>query len=72
MFEKKEWKKGDSFPGATDLNRLEDGIADNSEVIERIKNLPKLDKSAKNADIIAAFNGLIDAINGTTEKEEGE
>lgn len=72
MFEKKEWKKGGSFPGATDLNRLEDGIADSSEVIERIKKLPKLDKSAKVADVVTAFNSLIDAVNGSTEKEEGE
>jgi len=64
MFEKKEWKKGDQFPGATDLNRIEGGIADNDAVIERIKALPKLENGAKAADITKAYNALIDAVNG--------
>lgn len=72
MFEKKEWKKGGQFPGATDLNRIEGGIADNSSVIERIKALPKLENGAKAADITKAYNALIDAVNGVATADHAE
>lgn len=64
MFKKKEWKKGGDHPGATDLNRIENGIADSDAVIERIKQLPRLEDDAKIADVRAAYNALIDAVNG--------
>lgn len=66
MFEKRQWVPTDSHPGASDLNRIEDGIADNDSVIERIKQLPKLEANAKAADITKAYNALIDAVNGIT------
>lgn len=64
MFEKRQWVPADSHPGASDLNRIEDGIADNDAVIERIKALPRLENGAKAADITKAYNALIDAVNG--------
>lgn len=63
MFEKKDWKKGDPIL-ADDLNRIETGIVESNVVIERIKSLSKLENGAKNADIIKAYNALIDAVNG--------
>lgn len=65
MFEKKDWKKGDPIL-ADDLNRIEAGVADSDAVIERIKQLPKLENGAKTADITKAYNALIDAVNGIT------
>lgn len=64
MFEKRQWVPTDNHPGASDLNRIEDGIADNDAVIQRIKQLPKLENGAKAADIAKAYNALIDAVNG--------
>lgn len=82
---KRKWVPTDSHPGASDLNRIEDGIesahqkiaeiniqpaepkvltSNAEDLIERVKLLPKLDDKAKTADIIKAYNALIDAVSG--------
>lgn len=68
-FERKEWKKGDQPPGATDLNRIESGIeqalASGSLNLEALKAIEPLPTGAKAADLVVAYNALLGALQGT-------
>lgn len=83
-YEKKEWIAGiDKLPGASDMNRIEEGLdraydeiealqttvsslmKDHSLHAENIKSaLEPLPDNAKVADVVAAFNKLVEAIKG--------
>lgn len=83
-YEKKEWVAGvDKLPGASDMNRIEEGldraydeiealqttvgslVKDHSLHAENIKSaLEPLPDNAKVADVVAAFNKLVEAIKG--------
>lgn len=94
-FEKRVWFKGDR-PGASDFNRIENGIESAHEhikqlevvaaqerefesqeqrvitinaddLVERIKQISKLEPGAKVADLVVAFNDLLDALTGADE-----
>lgn len=93
VFEKRTWNKGDGFPGARDLNRIEGGIElahdrlkaieelepgsqeprvitiNTDDLVERIKQISKLEPGAKVADLVVAFNGLVDALTGIESTE---
>lgn len=82
-FEQKEWIAGvDDLPGASDMNRIEQGISDahqklqelprnlDAETIDRIKLIEKLDAGAKVADVGLKLNELIDAIVGTPTADD--
>lgn len=67
-FERKEWKKGDPHPGATDLNRIENGIeqalASGSLDLTALKAIEPLQTGAKAADLVVAYNALLRALQG--------
>ncbi len=81
-YEKKEWVAGvDKLPGASDMNRIEEGIDSAYGEIEALQDtvnslkealqtekiksaVDPLPDNAKVADVVAAFNKLVEAIKG--------
>lgn len=64
MFNKKEWKATDSAKevlGASNQNRLENGIAFSADAIAKISQMDELADNAKTADIRDAVNAIIKA-----------
>lgn len=78
-FKKKEWVAGvDDLPGAGDMNRIEQGIADAHNALENVPGdsisalvavIPKLEAGAKVADVVSTVNQLIDVLSGVKEPE---
>lgn len=63
-FNKREWVATDKHPGASDLNRIENGIESAHTRIDEIKKIEieRLDDSAKVVDCAAKINEIIDAL----------